>query len=103
MRSARGRSFSRKVATASSLSSRAPLVATITGSTTTLRGWYSPRHWAMVSMRAAEETMPIFTLSGGMSEKTACSCWRRNWGVASKMAVTPVVFWAVRAVTAVMA
>ena len=34
---------------------------------------------------------------------TASSCSPRNSGVASMMSVTPVVFWAVRAVTALMA
>ena len=47
--------------------------------------------------------MPIFTASGKMSVKTASSCSSKKWGVDSKMSVTPVVFWAVRAVTAQVA
>ena len=47
--------------------------------------------------------MPIFTASGKMSVKTASSCWAKKCGVVSKMSVTPVVFWAVRAVMALMA
>jgi len=58
---------------------------------------------AMTAMRPEEETMPIFTASGKMSVKMASSSSPRNWGVASRMSVTPVVFWAVRAVMALMA
>ena len=47
--------------------------------------------------------MPIFTASGKMSENTASICSFKNAGEASSMAVTPVVFWAVSAVTALMA
>ena len=47
--------------------------------------------------------MPIFTASGKMSVKTASSCSTKKCGVVSKMSVTPVVFWAVRAVMALMA
>ena len=47
--------------------------------------------------------MPIFTASGKMSVNTASSSASKKAGVASRMSVTPVVFWAVRAVTALMA
>jgi len=47
-----------------------------------------------------EETIPIFTASGKISVNTASSCSARKCGVDSRMSVTPVVFWAVRAVTA---
>ena len=62
-----------------------------------------PEFFAMSSMRPAEETMPIFTASDRISVNTASSCSARNSGVASMMSVTPVVFWAVRAVMALMA
>ena len=57
----------------------------------------------MTSMRPLEETIPILTASGKMSVNTASSSSARNSGVASRMSVTPVVFWAVRAVIALMA
>ena len=57
----------------------------------------------MVSMSADDDTMPILTASGKMSVNTASSCSARKCGVESKMSVTPVVFWAVRAVMALMA
>ena len=49
------------------------------------------------------ETMPVFTASGKMSVNTQSSCAARNSGVDSKILFTPVVFWAVRAVMALMA
>ena len=54
-------------------------------------------------MSGAEDTMPILTAQGRMSVKTASICWARNSGLTSKMPDTPVVFWAVRAVMALMA
>ena len=57
----------------------------------------------MVSMMAAEDTMPIFTAAGGMSSNTASISWATNSGVASSTARTPVVFCAVSAVMAVSA
>ena len=53
-------------------------------------------------MSAADATMPTFTAHGGMSVKTASSSAARNSGVASSMAMTPIVFCAVSAVTALM-
>ena len=47
--------------------------------------------------------MPSLTASGKMSSNTASSCWARNSGDASRAARTPAVFWAVRAVMAVIA
>ena len=78
-------------------------MATITGSTTMWRAPYCRSFWAMTEISSAEDTMPILTASGKISVNTASSCAERNAGVESKMSVTPVVFWAVRAVTAVMA
>ena len=101
--SARGRSAALSVPMASSRRSFAPLVATMTGSTTTCRAPYSRSFAAMSSMSPAEETMPTFTASGLMSVNTASSSAAKNSGVASRMSVTPVVFWAVRAVTALIA
>ena len=57
----------------------------------------------MTSMRPEDATMPIFTASGRMSVKTLAICWARNSGVTSKIPCTPVVFWAVSAVIALMA
>ena len=88
---------------ASSRRSFAPEVATMTGSTTTRSAPYRRSFSAMTAISAAEETMPIFTASGAMSVNTASSCSARKWGVDSRMSVTPVVFWAVRAVTAQVA
>lgn len=98
--SASGRSFSHSAVTASSRNSFAPDVATMTGSTTMCFAPYSFNFAAIVSISSAEDTMPILTASGKMSVNTASSCSARKCGVESKMSVTPVVFWAVRAVTA---
>ena len=57
----------------------------------------------MTSMSGAEDTIPIFTASGKMSVNTASSCSCRNAGGTSSTSVTPVVFWAVSAVMALMA
>ena len=72
----------------------------MTGSTTMCFAPYSFNFAAIVSISSAEDTMPILTASGKMSVNTASSCSARKCGVESKMSVTPVVFWAVRAVTA---
>ena len=100
---ASGSSSRHRASTASSRSSFAPEVATITGSTTMFFALYCFSFSAMTTMRSAEETMPIFTASGKISVKIASSCSPRNSGVDSRISVTPVVFWAVRAVTALMA
>ena len=57
----------------------------------------------MTRISADDATMPVFTASGRMSVNTASSSSARNSGVASNTLVTPVVFWAVKAVTALMA
>ena len=72
-RVARGRSFSFRASTASSEMRRAPLVATITGSTTMFRAPYCRSLSAMTAMRAVEDTMPVFTASGKMSVKMQSS------------------------------
>ena len=57
----------------------------------------------MTRISSEDATMPIFTASGRMSSKTASICCAKNSGVDSRIARTPVVFWAVRAVMALMA
>ena len=100
---ASGSSSRHRASTASERRSLAPEVATITGSTTMFSALYSLSFAAITAISSAEETMPIFTASGKMSVKIASSCSLRKRGVDSKMSVTPVVFWAVRAVIALMA
>ena len=78
-------------------------MATITGSTTIFLAPYCFSLSAMTSMSPVEETMPVFTASGKMSVNTQSSWLARNSGVDSSTPATPVVFWAVRAVTALMA
>ena len=100
---ARGSSSSFRASTASWEISREPEVATITGSTTIFLAPYCFSLSAMTSMSPVEETMPVFTASGKMSVNTQSSWLARNSGVDSSTPATPVVFWAVRAVTALMA
>ena len=100
---ASGNRYSFKVLTASSLISLAPLVATITGSTTIFFASYSFSLSAIFMIRPEDETIPIFTASGKISVKILSSSSPKNSSVASIIAVTPVVFWAVRAVMALMA
>ena len=100
--SARGNSSSIRAARALSCIRLEPLVATITGSTTMCSARYSRSLVPMARMMSALDTMPIFTASGRMSRNTQSSCCATNSGVASSTPDTPVVFWAVRAVTALM-
>ena len=67
---ARGRRSSRSASTASGRSSRCPLFATITGSTTTRNSWSSTA-FATARMMAAEDSMPVFAAPTGKSETTA--------------------------------
>ena len=92
MTDASGKSRSVSAPAASSLMRRAPDVATITGSTTTLWAFQVCKRSAMASMMAAEDTMPIFTAAGGMSWKTASICAATKLGLASSTALTPQVF-----------
>ena len=87
---------------ASSLINFAPLVATITGSTTMFSAWYSQSFFAIDLISPVEETIPIFTASGRISVNTLSICCSRNSGVTSKIPWTPVVFWAVSAVIALI-
>ena len=76
--------------------STAPLVATMTGSTTRGTLWEEKKS-ATASTMGAEESMPVFTAFGGISSNMASS-WALtiSTGVFTTM-VTPFVFWAVKA------
>ena len=102
MMSAFGKSSVVSTLIASSLISLAPDVATITGSRTTFFALYLSRYSAIVLISSPDATMPILTASGKISEKTLSSCKPKNCGVTSMIPLTPVVFCAVRAVTALM-
>ena len=100
--SARGISLSIRVFTASSFNSLLPLVETITVSTTILRGLYCSSLSAIILISPESETIPILTASGKISVNTQSSCFPRNSGVTSDIPYTPVVFWAVSEVTALI-
>ena len=100
---ARERSSSISADTASSPIRRAPLVATMTGSTTMFSACHLSRLAAITRMISADDTMPIFTASGRMSEKTASICSETNAAGTSCTPVTPSVFCAVSAVMTVSA
>ena len=91
------------VSIAVSLISLDPLVATITGSTTIFSRWYSFSFFDIIFINSSDDTIPIFTASGRMSVITASNCCSRNSGDTSMIPVTPVVFWAVSAVIALIA
>ncbi len=81
---------------------RSPLVATITGSSTTrARRWRSIAA-ATTSTTAGSCSMPILTASTPMSSTTASICMRRKAGGTAWMPCTPSVFCAVSAVIALM-
>jgi len=88
---------------ASSLISLAPLVATITGSTTIFPALYSVSLSAITSISSPEATIPVLTASGYISVNILSSCSAKNLGDTSIISVTPVVFCAVRAVIALIA
>ena len=100
---AKGNSLVFRASMACSSIKRAPLVATMTGSTTIFLAEYCFNLLAMVSINSCLETIPILTASGKISVKMASSSWPRNSGVALKISVTPVVFCAVKAVMALVA
>ena len=77
-------------------------MATITGSATMCLVPYWVSLSAMTVMNSGEETMPIFIASGKISVNMASSSAAKKESVAYRMSVTPAVFWAVKAVTAVM-
>ena len=98
---ASGNSRATSASTASSSSSFAPELATITGSTTSGTGCAS-RKSATVSISSREKSIPVFAASTPMSSKTASSCAPTKPGGSSWTAVTPDVFCAVSATIALM-
>src|SRR6266536_3340699 len=98
---ASGKSRSTSVSTASSCSSRAPELATRTGSTTSGTGC-SSRKSTTASISGAEKSIPVLAASTPRSSKTASSCARTKSGGTSCTAVTPVVFCAVSATIALI-
>jgi hypothetical protein len=77
-------------------------LATITGSTTSgTAGARASRQATTVAMTSAECSMPVLMQSAPMSASTTSICCAMKAGGTSKMPCTPVVSWAVSAVTAV--
>ena len=68
------KSSAASVDTASPAASTAPLVATITGSTTMFFAPFARRRPAIARAASPSGTIPIFTASGTMSAKTASTC-----------------------------
>jgi hypothetical protein len=97
------RQRSPSAASASAVSSRSPLVATITGSTTSTGTGWARRYPVTVRVISAVPSMPIFTPSTVTSSNTASSCSVRKATSGVWMLRTPWVFWATRAVTTVIA
>src|SRR3989440_4269991 len=73
----------------------------MTGSTTSGTGRVS-RKPATVSISSREKSIPVLAASTPMSPKTASSSATTNSGGSSYTSVTPTVFWAVRATSALM-
>jgi hypothetical protein len=84
---------------ASGSSSRSPLVATITGSTTSTPGGCASTHPVTVSITSTVPSMPVLTASSATSSATAASCAPRTAAGGTWIARTPCVFWATTAVT----
>src|SRR5699024_1023667 len=83
--------------------SRSPLVATITGSTTSTRGGCAAIHSATVSMTSTVPSIPVLTASRQTSSETAAS-WAASTAVGGTwISRTPCVFWATTAVTTAIA
>lgn len=76
---------------------------TITGSMTTCLAPYCRSFAAIAWMVFSPDTIPILTLSGGISIKTQSSCFATKSGETSSTPYTPVVFWAVKAVITLVA
>ena len=96
--SARGISTRLSTSIASGASSLSPEVAIMTGSSTTWLCRQRSRPAAMVSMTPRWDTMPILTALTSRSEKTASIWAATNSAGTSWIAVTPLVFCAVKAV-----
>ena len=100
--SARGNSHFAMACTVASVPSCAPLVLTMTGSTTRLAiGWRSSAE-RMASTTCGVPSMPVLAASTPMSPATASICAATMSGVSDSTAVTPSVFCAVMAVMADM-
>ena len=99
---ARGTSCSRSACSAWGWRRRAPLSATITGSSTTGASLTRSSASLTAFTDSAEPTMPIFTASTPMSTATARTCSTIVAGGTGCTAVTAVVFCAVIAVIAVI-
>jgi hypothetical protein len=89
-------------ARASSSSKRAPLCASITGSTTNGARRCARTAAATATTISRVASIPVFAASTPMSPTTASICWRTKAPLIGTMALTPRVFCAVSAVTAVM-
>ena len=100
MIAARGSSFVRSASTASSRSSLAPPLATITGSTTSRVIPWSLMAFATASMISADESMPVLAARTSRSLTTASICARMRSVGSSRIWVTSTVFCAVIAVMA---
>ena len=94
--------YSHMACSASGASSRSPLVATMTGSTTSVVGRCSANQLWTVSMIATSASIPVLTASRWTSSATAASWSRRNSTGGTWMLRTPVVFWATSEVTTVI-
>ena len=99
---ARGRSCSRIARNAAGWSKRAPLVATITGSTISGGRCAPPNQLATSRIIPADNSIPVLIARGGSSAKTASSCCLTIAGVAACIARTPRGFCAVRQVMALV-
>ncbi|SLM94605.1 hypothetical protein FM106_08100 [Brachybacterium faecium] len=87
---------------ASGSSRRSPLLATITGSTTSTRGGCAATQAATVSITSTVPSMPVLTASSSTSSLTAVSCAATTSAGGTWMSRTPRVFWATTAVTTAM-
>ena len=72
------RARSAKAASASATKSRSPLVATITGSSTTMGGCTASSQAATAAIISASKSMPILTASTRTSALMVSNCWVRN-------------------------
>ena len=90
----------RSASSASASSRRAPLVATITGSTTTCGGRWRSSARATASITPALASMPSLTAPMRKSSKQASICASRKPVGGRCTAVTPRVCWAVSAASA---
>ncbi len=100
--SARGNSHFAMACVVASLPSWAPLLLTITGSTTSAAtGWRASAE-TIASTTAGEPSMPVLAASTPMSCATASICAPTMSGVSDSIAATPSVFCAVTAVMADM-